>query len=73
MKIYKIDNEKKAFDMIEKKDDGRKKFIYNISKKNWNDALNYHLSIDSEASGFKLAGNMIINLVNKISEKKEKQ
>jgi cytidylate kinase len=51
---------------ILKADRQREKFMRSMTKLEWEDARNYHLSIDSQAAGFENVENMIIGLVEKM-------
>jgi cytidylate kinase len=44
----------------------RDKFIRTMTKLEWEDARNYHLSVNSQAAGFGNVENMIVTLVEKI-------
>ena len=44
----------------------RDKFIRTMTKLEWEDARNYHLSVNSRAAGFENVENMIVGLVEKI-------
>jgi cytidylate kinase len=51
---------------IQMADNQRDKFIRTMTKLEWKDARNYHLSINSQAAGFENVENMIIGLVEKV-------
>jgi cytidylate kinase len=44
----------------------RDKFIRTMTKLEWEDARNYHLTVNSQAAGFENVENMIVRLVEKI-------
>jgi cytidylate kinase len=44
----------------------RDKFIRTMTKLEWEDARNYHLTVNSQAAGFENVENMIVGLVEKI-------
>ena len=62
-RIQKLHNvsEKDADNLIEMSDHDRKRYFHNVVKADWQDARQYHLSIDTSALGFVLAENIIID------------
>lgn len=52
-----------ASEEIEELDSRRLKFLKTMTGTDWNDARNYHLAIDAQATGFDRAQRMIIELV----------
>jgi cytidylate kinase len=44
----------------------RAKFIRTMTKLEWEDARNYHLTVNSQTAGFEIVENMIVGLVEKI-------
>jgi cytidylate kinase len=44
----------------------RDKFIRTMTKLEWEDARNYHLTVNSQTAGFEIVENMIVGLVEKI-------
>jgi len=52
-----------AREEIEEADGRREKFLKTMTNTDWNDARNYHLAVDSQATGFDVAQRMIIELV----------
>ncbi len=53
---------------IEDSDRMRERFLKTMTGTDWNDARNYHLSIDSEAAGFEAAERMVLEMVKKLKQ-----
>ncbi len=63
--FHKISTDKARSEIMEA-DHRRDKYIRTMTKLEWEDARNYHLSVNSEAAGFENVENMIIALVEKM-------
>ena len=59
--LYRTTDEE-ARAMIERADQDRERFILRMTGKSWYDARNYHLSVDTERTGFERAEEMILAL-----------
>ncbi|HOI14720.1 MAG TPA: cytidylate kinase-like family protein [Geobacteraceae bacterium] len=60
MDVFDIKDSEKAKNLIEDSDRQRRKFIRVLSGRDWTDARNYHLSIDTGVVGFADACEMIL-------------
>lgn len=60
MDVFDIKDSEKAKNLIEDSDSQRRKFIRVLSGRDWTDARNYHLSIDTGVVGFADACEMIL-------------
>lgn len=70
MEIYGIKDYKEALLTVEKKDKQREKFIRAVTGRNWTDACNFHLCIDTAVAGFSQSEDIIARFVEKMSQKK---
>jgi len=66
MKTDKFINTDKAYSAIKESDRMKAKFIRQVAGVEWTDARNYHLCINTFATGFDAAIDMIIKLVERI-------
>ncbi len=69
MKFYGAANKTQAEQMMDSTDRDRERFIERYAGVSWHDARNYHISIDMSLSGFDAAEEMIVSLVNRISDR----
>ncbi len=69
MDIYGIKDYKEALLTVEKKDKQREKFIRAVTGRNWTDACNFHLCIDTAAVGFSQSEEIIARLVGEMSQR----
>lgn len=63
--LYKLKTSSEAEAMIDKNDEARERFVRAATGKDWLEADNFHLCVDTEAAGFDLAEEMIEGLVKK--------
>jgi hypothetical protein len=63
MKAENLSDIREARARVEESDQRRRKFIRDMVGKEWTDALNYHLCLDSSAVGLPKSVQMIIGLV----------
>jgi cytidylate kinase len=63
--FHKISQEE-AHAEIEESDRQREKYIRAMTGVEWEDARNFHLSVDSQAAGFEAVENMVVALVEKM-------
>ncbi|NMC73734.1 MAG: cytidylate kinase-like family protein [Geobacteraceae bacterium] len=66
MDVFHIRDSEKAKNLLEDSDRQRKKFIRTLSGREWTDARNYHLSIDTGIVGFGDACDMILCRANTV-------
>ena len=71
MEIYKIRSAHEALSMVEQSDRQRAEFIRTMTGSIWWDARNYHLSIDTSASGLAPAVEMVLSLVRRTKERRD--
>ena len=69
MRIYHVSDAGAAISMIDESDYQRGRFIRAMTGAQWNDARNYHLSIDTGKSGFGAAEQMIRTLVTEAKKR----
>jgi len=69
MDIYGIKDCKEALLTVEKRDKQRERFIQTVTGRNWTDACNFHLCIDTEAVGFNQSEEIIARLVGEMSQR----
>ncbi len=72
MEFYKVPNRDEAASIIKESDANRRKFVETVSGHDWTDARCYHLSINTAATGFELAGRMITDLAGEVKKRIEK-
>ncbi len=65
MELYGIPDAEQAMEMIEEADSQRKEFVKTMTGRDWTDALNYHLSIDTAIAGFSSAVEMNLPIAKK--------
>ena len=69
MAVHNITDKDSAISEIKESDRRREKFLRSMTGMEWTDARNYHLCLDTSASGFEAAEEMIVRLVDKIRHK----
>jgi cytidylate kinase len=62
MKVQKITDFNEARTLVRESDQRRRKFIRDMTGRDWMDARNYHLCIDSRLAGFPACVEMIVKL-----------
>ncbi len=65
MKVRNMTDVQEARALVEETDRRRTRFIRDMVRREWADARNYHLCVDSHAAGFPACTQMIIRLVDK--------
>ena len=65
MKVQNITDFNKARSLVRESDQGRKKFIRDMTGSDWMDARNYHLCVDTSTVGLPACVEMIVKLVGK--------
>jgi hypothetical protein len=63
MEVYSLSDAAQALSMIEDSDRRRERFVRTTFGAHMRDARNYHLCIDTSATGFEAAEQMVIMLV----------
>jgi cytidylate kinase len=63
MKVQNISDFNKARALVREFDQRRKKFIRDMTGRDWMDARNYHLCVDSSTVGFPACVEMIVKLI----------
>ncbi len=63
MKVQNITDFNKARSLVRESDQGRKKFIRDMTGSDWMDARNYHLCVDTSTVGLPACVEMIVKLV----------
>jgi cytidylate kinase len=63
MKIYKVQDEEEARAMIEESDEMRKRYIFEMTGKDWACAENYHLSVDTSLLPLPKIAEFVVELV----------
>jgi cytidylate kinase len=69
MDIYSITDSKQAEEMIIASDLQRKNFVKEMTGVNWTNCLNYNVCIDTQATGFNAATEIISRLAQNVREK----
>jgi cytidylate kinase len=66
MEVYSLSDPDQAFSMIEDTDRRRERFVHTAFGVHMRDARNYHLCIDTGATGFEAAEQMVIMLIRSL-------
>ncbi|MFA7235275.1 MAG: cytidylate kinase-like family protein [Phycisphaeraceae bacterium] len=66
MQAHQIPDERAARTLIEHTDADRMRFIHQMTGRSANDALGYHLSIDTSRAGMDLAEDMVVKLAERV-------
>jgi cytidylate kinase len=69
METRRITDHGKAAGMIRESDSSRRRFIESVAGVQWTDACCYHLSVDTDCSGFADTENMIAKLTETVKSK----
>ena len=65
MELYRLKTRSEAEAMIDRNDEARERFVRVVTGRDWMEADNFHLCVDTAAAGFDLAEEMIEGLVRK--------
>jgi cytidylate kinase len=71
MEVYHMSDLSEAQELVDKSDYERAKYVKGMTGADWTNANNYHLSVDTEKTGFTTAEEMIALLVGEVKNKLE--